>query len=187
MNQNCFVSTLSYAMLYSLGNKYNSKKRTLAELCCRWNHDFSVLVTWYIVWNSPVAALLCDFTIWKQRYGLSLSLNLFFFSHSRQLCRAARGEKNHSSFFFFSSAQPRSVKAVCRALNKLIPYLWGSRTIYLSCNVIRGQVEKTWNQQVLSAADAHSFHHPTLFLFLLHPLVGSLQGDYAAVTGHNRK
>lgn len=84
-----------------------------------------------------MAALLCDFSVWAARY--SLSALIFFLS--LQAIVQGRNEKE-KSFFLFSlalSAQPRSVKAVCRALNKLIPYLWGSGTIYPGCNVIRGQ------------------------------------------------
>lgn len=114
----------------------------------------------------------------------TLFLLIFSPSPSLQVCRAERGERNHS--FFFVSPQPRSVKAVCRALNKLILYLWGLGTIYLSCNVIRGTGWRTGNQQVLSSANAHTFHHLTLFLFPLHPHLNGLQGDYAAVTGNGK-
>lgn len=75
--------------------------------------------------------------------------------------------REKSSFFIPLSARPRSVKAVCGALNRLIPYLWGPGTIYRSCNVIRGTGRRTGNQQVLGVAnplisspDTAPFHIP---------------------------
>ena len=135
-----------------------------------------------------MAALLCDFSVWAERYSLSA---LIFFLSLRAIVQG-RNEKE-KSFFLFSlslslslSAQPRSVKAVCRALNKLIPYLWGSGTIYPGCNVIRGQ----GGEQGPSRCSAWLTH--THFItwhcsfFPLHPHLDSLQGDYAAVTGNGK-
>lgn len=139
--------------------------------------------TRHSVWNSPVAALLYDFSFWKDRYGPS---PLIFFLSPQAIVQGSDRREKSFSFFILLSAQPRSVKAVCRALNELIPYLWGSGTIYRSCNVIRGTGCRTGNRQVLGVANTRSFHHLTMFLFLLHPHLNSLQGDNAAVTGNGK-
>lgn len=103
------------------------------------------------------------------------------------MCRAKTARKNHPFLLlFFLCAQPRSAGAVCRALNKLIPYLWGLGTIYLGCNVIRATGWRRGIQQVLSSANTLSFHRLTPLLSLLHPHLNRLRGDCVAVTG-NRK
>lgn len=109
-----------------------------------------------------MAALRCDFTSCKDRYGPSA---LIFFLSPQVIVQGSDRRENQP--FFHSSLGPRSVKAVCGALNRLIPYLWGSGTIYRSCNVIRGTGRRTGRQQVLGAAnplisspDTAPFHIP---------------------------
>lgn len=77
------------------------KSVTLAGVCPWWNHELSMLVmqTGRIVWHSPVAASLCDFSFWKERYGLSHLI----FSLSLQARVQGRNEREKS---FFSLSLP---------------------------------------------------------------------------------
>lgn len=84
-----------------------------------------------VLFETAVAALLLSF--WKERYGLPLVFNLSTLPPGRA------GTLTNMISLISPSAKPRSVSAVFRALNKLIPYLWAVGTIYPRCNVIRGQ------------------------------------------------
>lgn len=103
----------------------------------------------------------------KDRYG-AFSVNLFPLPPFRRRRRAAAAVENHFSLFLkiLPWAQPRSHKAVCVALNELIPYLWGLGTIYRRCNVITGTRRRTGTQQV---ANTRSFHHLTPLPFPITP------------------
>lgn len=85
------------------------------------------------------------FSFWKERYSLPLTLNLFPLPPGK--CAVQEDRIIILSFFLFplplfpTKVSLSSLQSFKK--KKLIPYLWGSGTIYRSCNVIRGQV---WEQ-----------------------------------------
>lgn len=123
--------------------------------------------------KGPVLPSLCfQFQKGAIQYSHQLCPNLF-------LPPGESGKAREKSFFWsiFSSAQARSVKAVCSVLNKLIPYLWGSGTLHLCCNVIRGQDGEQGTCRCSAQRTHTHFYQLTPLLFRLHLQLDSLQGD----------